>query len=117
MRRRDVLILLSGAAVGWPLTALSQQGNVPRIGYLSLAPGPSSRSDALLPEGLRAKARTAVFRHRYAQIGSQDRQQLCYTHSPARISGVAVPSAARPSVLICREPILFGRQGGRAVET
>lgn len=53
MRRRDVLVLLGGAVAAWPLPALSgQQGSVPRIGYLSLAPGTSPRSEALL-QGLR----------------------------------------------------------------
>jgi putative ABC transport system substrate-binding protein len=48
MKRRDVMILWGGAAVGWPLTARSHQAsNVPRKGYLSLAPRASPRSEAL----------------------------------------------------------------------
>jgi len=48
MKQRDVMILWGGAAVGWPLTARSHQAsNVARIGYLSLAPRASPRSEAL----------------------------------------------------------------------
>jgi len=53
MKRRDLLSFVSVAAVGRPLAAWSQGDKVPRIGYLSLAPGPSPRSEAL-QEGLRA---------------------------------------------------------------
>jgi putative ABC transport system substrate-binding protein len=53
MRRRLFIGVLSGVVAGWPLAAHGQQeGKVPRIGYLSLAPGPSSRSEALR-QGLR----------------------------------------------------------------
>jgi putative ABC transport system substrate-binding protein len=45
MRRRA---FIAGVALGWPLTAQAQSVPIPRIGYLSLAPGPSPRSDALL---------------------------------------------------------------------
>jgi ABC-type uncharacterized transport system substrate-binding protein len=53
MRRREVLILVGGAAIGFPLAARSDEPTkIPRVAYLSLAPGPSARSDAL-EEGLR----------------------------------------------------------------
>jgi putative ABC transport system substrate-binding protein len=53
VRRREFIGLLSGVVVGCPLAARGQQeGKVPRIGYLSLAPGPSPRSEALR-QGLR----------------------------------------------------------------
>ena len=35
MRRRDILLLLGGAAVEWPLMAWAQKGEMPIIGYLS----------------------------------------------------------------------------------
>ena len=75
MRRRDVLALLSGVAVARPWAALAQQRPVPRIGYLSLAPGPSPRSEALL-QGLRdlgyVEGQTIALDYRWAD-GDLDR--------------------------------------------
>ena len=77
MRRRDVLALLSGVAVARPWAALAQQRPVPRIGYLSLAPGPSPRSEALL-QGLRehgyVEGQSITLDYRWAD-GDLDRLQ------------------------------------------
>jgi putative tryptophan/tyrosine transport system substrate-binding protein len=34
VRRRDVIILITGAAAGWPLGAGAQQSELPVVGYL-----------------------------------------------------------------------------------
>jgi putative ABC transport system substrate-binding protein len=53
MRRREFISLLAGAAA-WPLAARAQQGEgVRRIGYLTLAPGPSARQSGAFEQGLR----------------------------------------------------------------
>jgi putative ABC transport system substrate-binding protein len=54
MRRRDVLGLLGGAAVSWPVGAATQQQPLPVIGYLTArAPGDDPHLIAAFREGLK----------------------------------------------------------------
>jgi putative ABC transport system substrate-binding protein len=54
MRRRDVLSLLGGAAVSWPVGAAAQQQPLPVIGYLTArAPGDDPHLIAAFREGLK----------------------------------------------------------------
>jgi len=79
LRRREVLTLLGGAAVAWPLAAHAQQqaGTVPRIGFLGLT-SPSDRPSLLdaFRQGLRelgwVEGQNIVIDYRYAE-GRVDR--------------------------------------------
>jgi ABC-type uncharacterized transport system substrate-binding protein len=74
MERRTFMGVLTGGLLAAPLAAEGQQA-VPRIGYLSLAPGPSTRSEALR-QGFRElgyiEGQNLVVEYRWAQ-GRLDR--------------------------------------------
>jgi len=53
MKRRDLLTLFSGAAIGWPLIARAQQKAMPVVGWLSsTSPGPFAYQVAAFLQGL-----------------------------------------------------------------
>src|SRR5712692_9547664 len=71
MRRRDLLALLAGAAIAWPLPAEAQQAAKPaRIGYLGIAARDNPNPQAFL-QGLRdlgyIEGRNLVIEYRDAE--------------------------------------------------
>jgi putative ABC transport system substrate-binding protein len=77
MKRRDLLVILGGAAVAWHRTARAQQRAMPVIGFLSLAsPGPIAPNLTAFRQGLRdsgyVEGHNVAIEYRWAE-GRHDR--------------------------------------------
>src|SRR6202047_1423987 len=77
MKRRDLLILLPGAGLAWPLPAVDQQRAMPVIGFLGVgSPGPFAPNVAAFRQGLSetgyVDGQNVAIEHRWAE-GNYDR--------------------------------------------
>src|SRR6202795_4179214 len=76
MKRRELIILLGGAVLGWPRAARTQQSAVPRVGYIWIGARGTDVSNAGLRQGLAdlgyVVGRNLVLEERYAD-GSPER--------------------------------------------
>src|SRR5262249_48918189 len=77
MLRREVITLIGGAVVGWPLTVRAQQKAMPIIGFLgSTSPGPNEQALAASRQGLSetgyVDGQNVVVEYRWAE-GHYDR--------------------------------------------
>jgi putative ABC transport system substrate-binding protein len=70
MKRRELIILLGGAVLGWPRAARTQQSAVPRVGYVWVGARGTDGSTAGLRQGLAdlgyVVGRNLVLEERYA---------------------------------------------------
>jgi putative tryptophan/tyrosine transport system substrate-binding protein len=80
MKRREFMVVIGGAAVSWPLTALAQQQALPVVGFLS---GASARGYARNAEAFRQGLSETgyvegrnVFTVSRTQFGNVRRQQI-----------------------------------------
>ena len=116
MRRREVITLLGGAAVAWPLAARGQQPAMPVIGYLNSG---SPESDTPRLTGLRrglnesgyVEGRNLVIEYRWA--GNQADRLPALAADLVRLRVAVIVTAGPPSTFAAKAattsiPIVFG---------
>jgi putative tryptophan/tyrosine transport system substrate-binding protein len=115
MRRRDFIMLLSGAAVVWPLAARAQPSATPVIGYLS-SKGEKSEAGivAAVRKGLEERGfvdgRSVAFAYRWSE-GNYDRlPRLAADLVDSRVNVIAasgLPAALAAKAATSTIPIVF----------
>jgi putative ABC transport system substrate-binding protein len=116
MRRRELLQLVGGTALAWPLAARAQQQAVPVVGYLgSASPGPYAPYVAAFHQGLAetgyADGRNVTMEYRWADARYEQLPALA-ADLVARHVDVIVTSGGPPAALAAKSatstiPIVF----------
>ena len=117
MKRRELLIVLGGVAVAWPLAARAQQKAMPVIGYLGgTSPGPYAAYVAAFRQGLVEEAgyvegQNLAIEYRWAE-GHYERLPAQAVDLVDRKVDVIVTSGGAPSALAAKSatsttPIVF----------
>jgi ABC-type uncharacterized transport system substrate-binding protein len=123
MRRRDLLVLLGGTAIAWPVIARAQQKAMPVIGYLSGgSPGPSSLPAFRqgLSETGYVEGRNVAIEYRWAE-GHYDRLPGLAADLVGRKVDLIVAAGGLPSPLAAKSatstiPIIFTSNGDPVAE-
>jgi putative ABC transport system substrate-binding protein len=98
MRRRDVIMLVAGAAAAWPLAARAQQPALPVVAYLhSASPEPYT-------------AMVAAFRNGLAEAGYVDGRNVAIEYRWAEGQFNRLPALAEE--LVARRPAILVAAGG-----
>jgi putative ABC transport system substrate-binding protein len=115
MRRREIITLIGGAAVAWPLGAHAQRP-MPVVGFLNAAsPGPLRQQVAAFREGLKesdyVEAQNVAVEYRWAE-GQYDRLPALVADLVRRQVSVIVSGGGAPAVLAAKAatttiPIVF----------
>ena len=115
MKRRELITLLGGAAVAWPLTAHAQQPAMPVVGFLG-SDSPDLYTDRLrafrqgLKEGGYIESENVAIEYRWAK--GKNNQLPALAADLVRLRAVVLVGSTTPSVLALKEattsiPIVF----------
>jgi putative tryptophan/tyrosine transport system substrate-binding protein len=120
MKRREFIMALCGAAVGWPLAARAQPPVMPVVGYLYEGwPEPTAQLLAAFRKGLSetgyVEGRNATIEFRWA-LGQYDRLPELAAELVRRRVAVIVAPGGMPAALAAKAatttiPIVFGTGG------